>query len=347
MPPVTDPASLYALRDGSYASDLLIAAISEFDLFTFLADRPSTPAEICQTMALASQPVDVMCTLLLALGLVARRDEILEPTSLAREHLVAGSEWDLRPYFTSLADRPAVGELLGVLRSGKPAGWASAAAGETWEERLADADFAEQITAAMDARGRYLAPLLADALSDLEPTRVLDIAGASGIYASALVDRKKDLGADVLERAPVDTAAQALLDRRGYGGRIGVVAGDMLNDALPRGYDLHLYSHVFHDWADESVRRLVHSSFDALSAGGWIVDHDAHLAADKAGPLSVAAYSVLLMHSTEGRCRSTAEVAAVFEAAGFERIQLRPTGIDRSAVIGQKPLGSRRSFQAD
>jgi hypothetical protein len=338
MPPATDPSSLYALRDGSYASDLLIAAIAEFDLFTFLADRPSTPAEICQAMALVPEPVDVMCTLLLALGLVERREETLEPTQLAREYLVAGSEWDLRPYFTSLADRPAISELLGVLRSGKPAGWASAAAGKTWEERLSDADFAEKVTAAMDARGRYLGPLLADALSHLEPKRVLDIAGASGIYASALVDRRPALQADVLERAPVDTAARTLLDRRGYGGRIGVVAGDMFEGSLPGGYDLHLYSHVFHDWDDASVGRLVHRSFDALAPGGWIVDHDAHLAADKAGPLSVAAYSVLLMHSTEGRCRSTAEMTVLFEDAGFRSIQVRPTGIDRSAVIGQKPL---------
>jgi O-methyltransferase len=337
MPPTTNPASLYALRDGSYASDLLIAVIAEFDLFTLLADRPSTPAEICQAMSLAPEPVDVMCTLLLALGLVVRREEALEPTQLAREHLVAGSEWDLRPYFTSLADRPAVAELVGVLRSGKPAGWASAAVGKTWEERLADPDFAEQITAAMDARGRYLAPLLADALSDLEPKRVLDIAGASGVYASALVDSRPGLEADVLERPPVDTASRALLDRRGYGGRIGVVAADIFEGSLPGGYDLHLYSHVFHDWDDESVGQLVHRSFEALAAGGWIVDHDAHLAADKAGPLSVAAYSVLLMHSTEGRCRSTAEMATLFEKTGFEGVQIKPTGIDRSAVIGQKP----------
>jgi hypothetical protein len=336
MPPITDPAPLYALRDGSYAGDLLIAVIAEFDLFTFLAERPSAPAEICQALALAPGPVDVTCTLLLALGLIERRGEALEPTQLAREHLVAGSEWDQRPYFMSLADRPAVAELVGVLQSGKPAGWASAEAGKTWEERLADPDFAEQITAAMDARGRFLAPLLAEALADIEPTRVLDIAGASGIYASELIDRRSDLKADVFERPPVDGAARALLERRGYGGRIGVVAGDMFEDPLPGGYDLHLYSHVFHDWDDESVGRLVRKSFEALAPRGWIVDHDAHLSADKAGPQSVAAYSVLLMHSTEGRCRSTAEMTELFEEAGFEAVGVRPTGIDRSAVVGRK-----------
>jgi hypothetical protein len=340
VPATTDPSPLYALREGSYAGDLVIAAIAELDFFTFLADQPSSEAEICRALGLAPDPVDVMCTLFVALGLIERRGETLEPTQLAREHLVAGSEWDLRPYFTSLADRPAVGELLGVLRSGKPASWASAAAGKTWEERLADPDFAAEISAAMDARGRHLAPLLADALGDLQPERVLDVAGGSGIYVSALVDRRPGLEADVLERAPVHIAARAILDRRGYGGKVGVVTGDMFEDPLPGGYDMHLFSHVFHDWNDASVRQLVRSSFDSLPPGGWIVDHDAHLAADKSGPPSVAAYSVLLMHSTEGRCRSTAEITAVFEGVGFEGVGVRRTGIDRSAVIAQKGAGS-------
>jgi hypothetical protein len=34
---VTDPTLLYRLRDGVYAPDLLIAAVAELDLFTWLA----------------------------------------------------------------------------------------------------------------------------------------------------------------------------------------------------------------------------------------------------------------------------------------------------------------------
>ena len=132
MLPATDPGVLYALRDGLYAGDLLIAAIAELDLFTFLGDRPSAPGEICEAMDLAAEPVDVMCSLCLALGLLERRGAVLAPTQLAREHLVAGSEWDLRPYFASLAGRPAVAELVAVLRTGRPAAWASAAEGKTW-----------------------------------------------------------------------------------------------------------------------------------------------------------------------------------------------------------------------
>jgi hypothetical protein len=43
---VTDPTSLYRLRDGVYALDLLIVAIADLDLFTRLAagQRPRRAA---------------------------------------------------------------------------------------------------------------------------------------------------------------------------------------------------------------------------------------------------------------------------------------------------------------
>src|SRR6267143_2110861 len=43
--PSTDPTSIYRYRDGLYAVELLTAAITEFDFFTSLKDRP-----VCQDM---------------------------------------------------------------------------------------------------------------------------------------------------------------------------------------------------------------------------------------------------------------------------------------------------------
>ncbi|MGW3949371.1 hypothetical protein ACWEAO_12075, partial [Micrococcus luteus] len=43
-----DPTALYRIRDGVYAADLLIAAVTEFDLFTRLAEHgPVTVADAC------------------------------------------------------------------------------------------------------------------------------------------------------------------------------------------------------------------------------------------------------------------------------------------------------------
>ena len=61
--PRTDPLTIYRLRDGMYAADLLIAAIAHFDFFSWLADHPSDKAAICRHFAIHERPTDVMLTL--------------------------------------------------------------------------------------------------------------------------------------------------------------------------------------------------------------------------------------------------------------------------------------------
>jgi 3-hydroxy-5-methyl-1-naphthoate 3-O-methyltransferase len=328
-----DPTRLLRLREGVYADDLVIAAIVELDLFTRLAGERWSAAEIAAALGLATRPTVVMCEVLESAGLLHRDGETLAPSPLALAFLVDGAPRDLRAYFASLGERPAVRELAGVLRSGAPAAWASAAEGEDWAQRLDDPAFAEQFTAAMDARGRVLGPPLAATLADLPIGSVLDVAGGSGIYGCALRDANPRLRVSVLERPPIDRVARRLLARRGHGD-VEVIAGDMF-DALPGGHDLHLYVHVLHDWGVPPIERLLRASYAALPPGGWVVDYDAHL--NGAGRASVAAYSVLLMHATEGRCYTSAEMGELMRAAGFADVEVRPTLGDRSAILARRP----------
>jgi len=336
---VTDPTLLYRLRDGVYAADLLIVAIAALDLFTrLLASHGVSAEQLCDEFQLDARAADVMVTYLVALGLLERgADGRIVATPVAADHLVAGSRFDLRAYFGSLKERPACRELLGVLRTGEPAAWASAASAQDWESRLGDLEFAKRITSAMDARGAFLGSALAAAVDDLPVRRVLDIGGSSGIYSCALVDHSPGLSATVFERPPVDQAARTLLAERGHGDRVDVESGDMFTDPLPAGHDLHLFSHVLHDWGEEQVRQLLSASFAALEPGGWLVDHDTHVNAAKTGPLPVAEYSVLLMHSTPGKCWSAGELTAFLDETGFVDVDYRPTAADRTAIIARRP----------
>ncbi len=119
--------------------------------------------------------------------------------------------------------------------------------------------------------------------------------------------------------------------------RVAVIAGDMFQDALPPGFDLHLYSHVLHDWDEVAVQTLLQKTFAALPPGGLVAIHDAHLQADKRGPLAVAEYSVLLMLSTQGKCYSFGELQGMLETIGFTGSQYLPTAADRSLILAQKP----------
>jgi SAM-dependent methyltransferase len=335
--PHTDPLEIYRYRDGLYAVDLLTAALTEFDFFTWLGAHPSDLAGICRTLGIAARPTDVMLTLFTANGYIRAVNGVFELTDLAREHLVSSSPYFIGPYFGSLKERPVVRDFVAILRTDKPANWGSYKNEKPWSDAMLTDEFATSFTAAMDCRGRYLGAALADKLDLRGFTRLLDIAGGSGIYACTMTARHPHLAATVFERPPVDGIARAMIRKRESATKVDVVPGDMFSDPLPQGYDLHLYSNVFHDWDVAKVRPLLAASFTALAPGGMLLVHDAHLNADKTGPLPVAKYSALLMSVTEGKCYSTAEMETLLGAAGFRDIRYQPTVADRSVITARKP----------
>lgn len=334
--PETDPVAIYRVRDGIYAADMLLAAIVHLDLFSWLGTNPAQRSDVCRAFETAARPTDVMLTLFAAMGLVEEKDDVFHLTPLAREHLVNTSPWFLGPYYESLKNRPVALDLIKVLRTDKPANWSSAKDGKDWHLAMETDEFAAQFTAAMDSRGVYLAQAVAKSIDLAHRRHLLDIAGGSGVYACSLVTHHPHLAATVFEKPPVDRIAARAIAKRGCSEKVGVVAGDMLADALPSDADVHLYSNVLHDWDEPVVRRLIGKSFDALPPGGLVVIHDAFLNPAKDGPLHVAEYSVLLMHSSEGRCYSTREMERYLTDAGFRDASYCDTAAARGIMMATK-----------
>lgn len=335
--PLTDPSAILQQRDGIYATDLLIAGVCWLDVFTWLDAHPCDLPELCRALRIVERPADVMLTLFTALGLVQKIDGAFLVTEVAREHLVSSSPRFLGPYLAALKDRTVCTDLLAVLRTGEPANWCSVAGDRPWERKLDDAAFAGDFTAAMDARAALLAPTLAARVDCRGYTRLLDVAGGSGIYACALLAAHPHLSAVLLERPPVDRVAERLIAERGFAGRVSVATADMFTQPLPTGCDVHLFSNVLHDWDVPQVKRLLAASFASLPRGGMLLVHDAHLDAAKSGPLAVAAYSALLMHSTRGRCYSVAEMERLMAGCGFIDFAHVATVADRSVLTAKKP----------
>lgn len=335
--PKTDPTQVYRYRDGLYAEDMLVAALVWLDLFSWLEGHPCDLDGVCAGLQLQRRPADVMLTLFVAMGLVRCDAGVYRLTQVAGEHLVKTSPWFLGPYYASLKERPVAKDLVQVLRTGKPANWGSDKDKADWHKAMETEEFAAQFTAAMDCRGVFLAQAAAKQLDLSSRRRLLDIAGGSGIYACSLCAHFPNLRATVLEKPPVDRITRQAIAQRKFDGSVDVCASDMLLAPFPEGYDVHLFSNVLHDWDLPVVQQLVTKSFASLAPGGLLVIHDAHLNEDKTGPLHVAEYSVMLMHSTEGRCYSVREMREMLTNAGFRSVQFKPTAAARSVITATKP----------
>ncbi len=334
--PSTDPETLLRLRDSVYSDDLFITAVAHLDLFSWLDENPADMQKICSSLQIEERPLDVMLTLFKSLGLIIEKEGRYHLTELSKDHLSESSPWFLGPYISSLKERPICSEMLKVLKTGKPANWGAKKDEKEWSLAMEDDLFARAFTAGMDSRGAYLAPVLAKTIDLSEYNRLLDIAGASGIYSSAIVSQHPHLAASVFEKPPVDGIAEYSIDKRKLSDKINVIAGDMFRDEFPQGFDVHLFSNVLHDWDIGDVRMLLENSYRNLNPGGRIMIHDAHLNAEKSGPLPVAEYSVLLMFSTEGKCYSISEMEEMLDETGFSEMKYVPTVANRSVIIGEK-----------
>lgn len=314
--PATDPLRVYHYRDGLYAVDLLTAALVHFDFFSWLAGNPSTIGQICAHFGFKERPVDVMLTLFCSNGFIEAKEGVFHCSPVAVEHLNKASVWNLAPYYGSLHSRPIARDFVEVLKTGKPAGWSGDKAAFDWHKAMEQDDFARSFTAAMDCRGIYFSQALAKKLDLTGRSTILDIGGGSGIYACSIAAHHPHIRGVVLEQSPVDGICGKLIAERGFADRVTVATGNMFDGMTP-GCDVHLFSNVLHDWDVPEVKALLARSFEALPTGGLLIIHDAFINANKTGPVHVAEYSALLMHSTQGKCYSTAEYAALCDEAGF------------------------------
>lgn len=343
--PQVDPTPIFEHFRGSYGTELLVAAYAEFDLFRRLAERPRSRAELSTDLALAERPTQVLVTALRAMHLLSEDEGRLAPTPLSVEHLTGGY-FDVGDYLRLAADSPGVREMVTRLRTNRPAGAESAEQGaafvfreglESAMEREASARF---FTLALAGRAKNCAPALADQVPLGAARCVLDVAGGTGIYSIALLQRHPRLRAIVFDRPEVLKVADEMAREYGVAERMQLVAGDMFRDPWPTGGDVVLLSNVLHDWDVPQCRELVERSAATLPPGGQLLIHDVFLSDSLDGPLPVALYSAALFTVTEGRAYSRAEYAAWMHAAGLEPASaIRPTLVHCGVVSGTKPAG--------
>jgi hypothetical protein len=324
--PTTDPASLFDLFRGNYATELLTAAVAHLGLFGRLgADGPTAPEALRAGLGLERRPMAVLTTALRAMRLLeVDRAGRLDLTPLARAHLVAGSAHDVGDYIGLMAESPGVLAMVERLKSNRPAGGADAGGpgvAYIYREGIAsamdDEAAARHLTLALASRARNVAPALARACSIDGMRRLLDVGGGSGLYAIAYLHRHPDLEAVVWDRPEVLKVAEELARDHGVADRLRPVAGDMFGDPVPTDCDAILLSNVLHDWDEPECRRLIGRLAATLPSDGRLLIHDVFLDDDLGGPLELALYSAALFSLTEGRAYGASEYRAWLRDAGL------------------------------
>jgi cyclopropane fatty-acyl-phospholipid synthase-like methyltransferase len=174
--------------------------------------------------------------------------------------------------------------------------------------------------------GREAARRLVELAPALPGSKLLDVAGGSGIYAAEYARRTPDLHATLFELPPAIEAAREILRAEGLEDAVEYVPGDYRNDPLPGPVDTVLLSNVLQTESEENAILLLRKAREALKPGGTVLIHGWMPEGGSAAPSAGMGPLLFFMYFDQGRAWSLERVSEWLVQEGFGVRMSRPLG---------------------
>lgn len=303
---------------GPWLAQAVRAAV-DLNLPEHLADGPRTAAEIAEVEGSNPDTTARFLRVCASLGLVTATEKGFAGTeALAVLHRDAPlSLRDLAASQSSPAMWQTWARIPEAIRSGESQ--TEKALGMTFFDYLAAHPDQGAIFGA--AMASMSAPVIRTAVEVIDvsgATTVVDVGGAHGTYALALLAEHPGLDAIVLDLPHAVPGALAAAAERGMQDRLTAVAGDFFKE-VPAG-DLLLLKFILHDWSDDDGERILTNCRNALRPGGRVVITEIVIDDHATG---IAPLMDIAMLATSGsRERTLDEFDALLGRAGLRRVSV-------------------------
>jgi acetylserotonin N-methyltransferase len=313
-----------------------LAVADRLRLFETLDAQPATAEELAARSKIPLEPLKALLPMLSALGFLVPRRGRYQLTKAARLYLLHDSPFYWGNAFPVTADAGFTNRLLekfavdtGIEHAPRPA--------DSWESGQVSDELALAVARIMHSHSVPAALGVARREEFSGIKRLLDVGGGSGCFSIALAQHWPEMRCTIMELPAMCKRAMQYVGDAGVSGQIDTVSVDMFRAPWPTGYDAIFMSNIFHDWSPETNAALSASAFRALPSGGRIFLHEMLINDEGSGPLSAAAFSMIMVAGTRGRQYSFSELASFLEGAGFiDTVSLPGYGY-YSLVSGRKP----------
>jgi hypothetical protein len=187
---------------------------------------------------------------------------------------------------------------------------------------------------AMSGYSALTGQAVADAYDFSSTGTLLDVGGGHGTFLSLLLSRNPKLSGILLDRAEVVGPAAATFARASQSGRVRLVSGNFF-DGVPGGADSIVLKHIVHDWDDEQCARLLGHCRRSLPEGGRLLVVESVLSDEPEGAFTKFLDLEMLVVTSGGRERSSAEFERLLARSGFELVAVLPTKSPVSVIEGR------------
>jgi len=226
-------------------SKLLFAA-SQFGLFEKIGTNGKSLADLSSETKLSVKRLRILADAMVALELLKKENDLYKNSEEALEFLNCAETDGLRPFllfwdqisylkWMKVQEAFRGGSLFGEFRFIET------------EQRI----FSEGI----ESITRSVAAILPQVYDFTNHSAVLDLAGGTGTYLQAIIDRYPQIHATLCELPQVAAIARTKLAN--YAGKVTVLDCDLHRDPIPRHHDVILIANMLHIYSPERNRKLL------------------------------------------------------------------------------------------
>ena len=273
--PQPNPSAILQTAFSFWSSKVLLTAV-EFGLFTLLAGRRLTGAELGAELKLHARAIPDFFDALVAMKFLDREGDgpqanyfntpdgalFLDQKS---PHYVGGILVMLNArLFKYWNDLPE------ALRTGQPQNEVKLGGKGIFEALYAEPAKLEQFLGAMTGISRINFEALADKFDFSKYKTLCDVGGASGLLCIEAAKKHPHLTCTSFDLPPVEPIAKKHIAAAGLSDRISTASGDFFKDPLPKA-DVITMGMILHDWNLEKKMHLIRAAYDALPPGGALV----------------------------------------------------------------------------
>ena len=309
-----NPAELLNLS-GSYWGTCALHAGVKLNLFSPLAVRRQTAAELAAELGIAERGMAMLLDALTALQLLDKQGGGYAATGFAAEFLdrsAPGYLGHIILHHHHLVE--SWSRLDEAVREGAPVR-------NRVSHEPTDAE-RESFLLGMFNLAMLIAPKVVAQIDLAGRRRLLDLGGGPGTYAIHFCQQNPQLQATIFDLPTTQPFAEATLQRFTMADRIDFVAGDFLAGPLPDGFDVAWLSHILHGEGPNGCSKLLANTVDALEPGGLLLVQEFILDENRDAPLFPALFSLnMLLGTPEGQAYSEPELAGLMQQAGLSQIE--------------------------
>jgi hypothetical protein len=260
---------------GFWASKTLLSAV-ELELFTFLAGKQHTGAEIEKSLGLHPRATFDFLDTLVALGFLLRDGDGRSAhyrNSPDAETFLVKSDARYIGGILEMANARLYGfwkDLTSALKTAQPQNEVKHTGKAMFEELYANPAGLEVFMEGMVGLSKANFEAFAQKF-DFEPYKTLcDVGGATGQLSMAVAKQHAHLTCTSFDLPVVEPIAKRYIAAAGLSQRIATASGDFFNGKLPKA-DLITMGMILHDWNLEKKMFLLRQVYDALPSGGAFV----------------------------------------------------------------------------